>query len=231
MIVTGQAPKEPVRFIATIPAGSDFSDDLSAALSSMGYATLDRKTSGQLFYRLGLGKDIDPDPKTLAKLKKRKVDLVMNVQAKIAEPAFVRGRPENAQVSVRATGDGQSVANLDWANAWGGMRGSPADSTMMQTAAAAARNIANALAPYLGRPAAREPFSMDDLPNTPVAIMLQDGAPAPAAAEVPQAPSGQTPVQAAVLEPAAAAPAEPVKRGLSADEKSRLEYDIKMLVP
>ncbi len=186
LVVTGSPvrPKEPVRLIATLSEANEFSQKLTEELSQQGYGILDQARTQSLLRKLDIENSDLVDEASLAELKGRRIDAIMKI---VVEMTAARADLlDKVRVSVTGTGGGELLASLAWTNSWGGMPGSPADSSMRLPMTKAARKVALALTRQLGPPGPKASVMMDDFIAARRAALR--GAPltaAPAAAPAP----------------------------------------------
>lgn len=168
------APEAPLRLIATVSNQADFADKVGDALSQKGYGILNVARTASFLKKLELDADDLEDEQILADLKARRVDAIMKLAITMT------GRDMNlldkVQVRVTATKGGGALAAFNWANSWSGMPGSPADSTIRLSPAAAAQKIAQILSVQLGAPGPKETVYMDDVIAARRARVLNPGA-------------------------------------------------------
>ena len=173
MTTPPRAPKEPVRLMALSSTDVEFSVEFEKALSSRGYALVDRRTTAELQSRL----DAAPDGGNagLARLKARRIDALMTVAVElVGNPAVLL---DKVHIVVKETADGSVPIDFVWTNSWGGMPNSPADSAMRMSIADAAKRIAQTLSDMLGPPGARTTPILDaPSPATAVSAKPADAA-------------------------------------------------------
>lgn len=154
-------PESPMRLMATMSASNDFSTKLIESLSALGYGILDQGKTDALLQKLDLDSSDLSDPTPRQELKSRRIDGILKIA--IETPANFPQQLTKVNASVNETQTGALVASVAWSNSWGGMAGSPVDGMMKMSAAAAARQIAQALARQLGAPGPKTSVYMDDV--------------------------------------------------------------------
>ncbi len=115
-------------------------DAVGVELSNRGFTVIDSASTSQMLVRLNLNEVEISTPQGLTKLKDQGIDAFLTVRA-----AGEGGQPQSASARVNSTHTGQVMAGISWQNAWGGMKGSIADRTMVKGLAEAAAEIADAL--------------------------------------------------------------------------------------
>jgi hypothetical protein len=186
-LVTGAPtpPKAPLRLIATIAPENEFTQKFVAELSNRGYGILDSARTKSLLEKLDLEHSEPSDPQLLAELKSRRVDAIMKIAVEMTP--LRADLLHKVLINVLGTEAGEQIAGLDWTNSWGGMPGSPADSSMRLNPTNAARAVAVALTRQLGTPGQKASVRMDDLIAARRALLA--GTPLPAAPIAPAAPA------------------------------------------
>ncbi|MDD5629970.1 MAG: hypothetical protein PHU21_12960, partial [Elusimicrobia bacterium] len=159
LVMTGPAtpPAEPVGLMVVDASEPSFGRELSQQLASHGYSMLDNSKTASLLSRLGRSGYPVEEPESMAALKSCLVDAVLTVRSDAASSVGFGGGSllDKVKLRVLKTSSGEAIAGMDWTNSWGGMPGSPADGMMRKSAAAAARELAAALAARLGQPGPR----------------------------------------------------------------------------
>lgn len=142
-IATGH--KYVVRMMAMTAGGGLLADAVAVDLSNQGFNVLDSEGSSTLMARLNLTEFELTQPEGLSKLRNKGIDAVLSVRA----AAGYDQDPQSASARINSTTNGKIIAGIVWQNGWGGQAGSIADRSMREGLAAAASEIASALAKQL----------------------------------------------------------------------------------
>jgi hypothetical protein len=143
------------RILAVAPAdellvkdSGKLADAIGVELSRRGYTVVNTKAAAEMLTKHGVSPVDVIAPQGLAAFGKEGVDAVLSVTSSSADI----GGPGMRYVKAKMTSTRTSteIGGIDWTNSWGGMPGSPADYMTRKSAAAAAVEIADALAQLLG---------------------------------------------------------------------------------
>lgn len=138
---------EPVSAIALAPSGGVLADAIGTELFGQGFQVIDTQEMTNYLVRLNLDEIELSQPRSLARLRERGIQAVMNVRA----VAGYDDKPQSATVRLVSTQNGEIIAAVSWENGRGGQRGSIADRSMRKDVVGAAQQIAEALLPQLRR--------------------------------------------------------------------------------
>lgn len=142
------APPESLVSTGSMAEGGVLGDDIGAELAKHGYKIVDAMAAAAILDKNDVTSLLALAPRGLAALEKDGIDAVLTVKS----ASSTIGGPGMRHVTARinSTHSSKVIASVDWNNSWGGMPGSLADYTMRKGAAAAAQEIAEALAKLLG---------------------------------------------------------------------------------
>ena len=156
----------PLSLIATVSNQPAFADLLTEELSKKGYGILNLARTNSVLKKMDLDASEMEDPQNVLALKDRRIDALMNVVVEMTVGNGLGGATsllDKVKIRVTGTKGGETLASMLWTNSWGGMPGSPADSTMRLTMPNAAKRVAQALIQQLGAPGPKGTVFMDDL--------------------------------------------------------------------
>lgn len=134
--------KGQIRTIAIAPTGDMLADAVGLELMQLGLRVIDSGIIKNLLLRAGLAETDISNPDFLSSLSEDGIDAIIITNA----VAGYDGRPQNVTVKVVLTINGELAAGATWQNGYGGAQGSAMDRDFRSDFAAAAKQIANALA-------------------------------------------------------------------------------------
>jgi len=188
-------PKAPLRLIAVVGPTNEFATKFGEELANRGYGIMDSQRTASFLDKLDLNADELGDEHALAELKNRRVDAIMRLTSEMTRERS--DLLDKVKIKVNATDGGATIGSIDWTNSWGGMPGSPADSTMRLNIARAATAVATVLVRQLGAPGVKTTALMDDLIAARRARRgAPETAPAPVVPAAPQPKSYSSDVDA-----------------------------------